>query len=320
MQDLDDTMKDSHLRFGDHDLTLPWCVQDPATVRALKVRGPDLYKNSAFPDNIPDLEKDLGQIQSDGFRVINSGFYIPERNLVIIPPCKAGSSSIKTILMKLEAQKGTKVIRRLNTYEFLNLVESNDPEIWYIYRDPVMRYVSYFYQMGERQFYRFGMHWDYTTINLNRGTDPHRRPQFSYIPGYYKDIDIRGSIEDSDHAFFTSTPIEILSELNWTRVAEITSVPHDIWGYPFLENFVPHKNVKFFWLHEIESDRDLMEIIYKELDVGIGRVQINTNHRRPEVDDVPTDFKQRIWDATVSERNFLSKLTWENGPIEFYGP
>ena len=92
-----------------------------------------------------------------------------------------------------------------------------------------------------------------------------------------------------------------------------------------LKDFIPYKKVKFFWLHEkgTPNRTNTIEIMYDKLGIAIPDAlhhrYSNSNQFRPEWEDIPTEFKQKIWDATIPEREFLSKITWQNGPISFHG-
>lgn len=312
MQDLKDTIvKSNRIQFGPRDLTVPWCVRDVYLAQCVKM----MERNSNLD------ERSLKEI-IQGHVTLGSGqgvsmFYLPERNLLLHASNKAGSSSLQAMLEKLKYDTGEEHTNDFNPYKLLDLIEEKSPEIWYIYRDPFMRMVSYFYYIGRQSFLNSGVHWSWEGLDMYYGRDVHRLVQIALIPGYYKGENTGERI------------MEHIVENADTDVAFTHSPPINMWAYPCLEDFVPHKNVKFFWMHEKEviNRPNVMKLLYKKLGVvppksldnRKGAHYISNPGSRPGIDAIPLEVRKKMWQAQQPEREFLSRLRWENGPIQFHG-
>lgn len=299
MQDLDKTIHDRYFEFGNNNLTTPYSIYHAFLAKIFRLGHIDNHSLNTL--SIAEIAENM-----DRLSVPICAYYLPEQNVILSTSSKAGSMSIETMLSLCDHTQ-------LSTYSFLNLIESHNPEIWHIYRDPLVRFLSYFYYRGAQSFLESGVHWRWEGVDMNRGRDNHRRPQFSLIPGYFKDVDI------NKHIDLTIDSNPDLLERRFDK-----GVPHDQWAYKFLENFVPHNRVKFFWMYELTEDKkNVIEIFSDRLGINfmdINRPNRNLNTERPKFEDIPKEFIKKIWVAQTLEREFLSKLTWENGgPIQFKG-
>jgi len=311
MQTLKDTIvKSNRIQFGPMDLTLPWCARDLYMALCTKIKDTNSGFDQRSIEDIIQTHLNLGSGQGV------SMFYLPERNLLIHANNKAGSSSLQDMLEKLEKDTGEKYQNDLNPYKLLDLIEEKNPEIWYIYRDPFMRMVSYFYYIGRQNFMNSGVRWSWEGLDMYHGRDHHRRIQLALIPGYYKGENAGESLKEH---LLKNADIDV----SFTH-----DPPTDKWAYPCLENFVPHKNVKFFWMHEkeVKNRPNVMKLLYNKLNITPPmsldekrRYISNQNSLRPGLDEIPLDVRKKMWQAQQPERDFLSRLRWENGPIQFYG-
>lgn len=308
MQDIDHSVKVQHLDFSKGNLTMPMVLS--RIIDAEILRGYDQRYSSDTP--LTDIVQQEAQIDS----LYRSQYcYLPESNVLIYAGNKAGSSSVREMLNKLEHVTGEERIINLNSWDLLNLIESRDPEIWYIYRDPVSRFISFFYYIGRQAFHRHGVRWDWRGADMFNGVDFHRLPQFMFLPVYINNPQIHERIRDI---------------VNSNRITPISQE----WAYDMLKDFIPDNKVKFFWLHEDGTPnkwrrwppppnrRNPIEIMYDKLGIAMpssASARVNINSYRPKWDDIPREFKQKIWDATILEREFLSKIRWQNGPISFHG-
>lgn len=310
MQTIDTSAKAQHLNFSIDNLTMPMALS-----HAIDAQSELISRIENYTFNIPLIDI-VQQHYIDGD--ISQYCYLPKRNVLIYAGNKAGSTSVQAMLNKLEHDTGEEERTiNLTTYALLNLIESRDPEIWYIYRDPVSRFISFFYFIGYQEYIRHGVRWDWRGVDMFTGTDSHRRPQFMFLPGYINNPQIHQRIIDIANLKLSDTPHEPISQA---------------WSYDMLKDFIPYKKVKFYWLHEkgTPNRTNPIEIMYNKLfrsienpnkpDVLDHRYGYwNSNPFRPEWEDIPREFKQKIWDATIPEREFLSKITWQNGPINFHG-
>ena len=304
MQTIDTSAKAQHLNFSIDNLTMPM-----ALIHAIGAQSERISRRENYTLDTPLI--DIVQkhyIHCD----ISQYCYLPKSNVLIYASNKAGSTSVQAMLNKLEHATGEERIINLNTYALLNLIESRDPEIWYIYRDPVSRFISFFYFNGEQEYLRHGVRWDWRGADMFTGTDTHRLPQFMFLPGYINNSQIHQRITDIANLKLSASRYDSLSQA---------------WTYDMLKDFIPCKKVKFYWLHEkgTPNRTNPIEIMYNKLGIenpnkpdSIHHYS-NSNPFRPEWDDIPTEFIQKIWDATIPEREFLSKITWQNGPINFHG-
>ena len=303
MQDLEFVFKPEHIEFQPHNLVMPWSIHE----RCIAVGRRE--------DNKHLQEKSLCSILNDnGRRFIPTVYYLPERNLILSSSNKTASVSIQRILTNMYNKTGEEPITLSHPFQIIELINKHNPEVWHIYRDPLMRMVSYFYYIGRQQFNHSGVRWSWEGLDMYTGNDTHRRPQFANIPGYFKGENINERIK-----------IHIDQNLG-NKKQRGHCVPYDVWAYPFLGDFIPHKNVKFFWLHEKEvTDRtNTIELIYQKLGIEYqhepGNNEIICNRSfRPDLKDIPQEHIQRICQAQQPEREFLNRLQWENGPIQFYG-
>ena len=303
MQDLKTIIKPEYIEFEPHNLVTPWCVRDRHMALWAKHQQPRLYpEEMSLFSVLQDMPTHLRE------NAINIPiFYLPERNLLLITSNKAGMSSVNQMVQKMEKLRGEVFERLSSHYRLLELIDECDPEIWHLYRDPLSRMVSYFYFIGNQVFQRQGVRWSWEGVDMYVGDDPHRLPQFAYLPGHFEGENINQRIRMH------------LKQQDYTNIGDRHVVPSDVWAYPFLSHFVPHKKVKFFWLHErdLTYKTDAIELIHQRLDFEYDKCIHNTNIDKPDLKDIPLKYIQKIWQSQQPEREFLSKLKWENGPIQF---
>lgn len=304
MQDLEIVVKPEHIEFEPHNLIVPWCVHDRYLAMCLKLAERDFAEKSlhSIIEGFPS-RKHNGKIPV---------YYLPDRNLLLSTSNKSASSSMRIMLNRMTKDTGELVITTEDSYKLLELIKDRDPEIWHVYRDPFMRMVSYFYYIGKQAFENFGVRWLWEGVDMYHGRDVHRRLQFAYLPGHFNGENINERIKMH------------LDQKVDKRVAYSHDVPSDVWAYPFLGDFVPHKKVKFFWLHEkdVTNRTNAIELMYQKLGIAYQSKTdyiVNRFDNQPNIKDIPLHHIQKIWQAQQPEREFLSKLRWENGPIQFHG-
>lgn len=297
--------KTNHIRFdGNHLSTLNTLYKSLFFVHR--------YENLDSVDDISNKEEWIvsnlaeqqSQCESTGWCDVPTIFYLSDLNLVICSNHKAGSVSLSELVDRYREQTNKEVLNICFTATLLNLIESRDPEIWHIYRDPLMRFMSFFYYRGREDHLATGVQWSWKKTSMYEGTDTHRIPQFVYMPGYFK------AKYPSPEVLYSP------DEFNLT---------YNDWAYNNIEDFIPHKKIKFFWLHEqeVQNRKNLVLLLHEKLGIEPSEdpdvLVSNRNVNRPDIKKIDVRFIQKVWDSQIPERKFLSKLRWENGPIQFHG-
>lgn len=250
--------------------------------------------------------------EHDGSMVIddpNYNLYIESRNLLISTSRKAASSSLHEFARIYYETHGEQPLVLQSSGNYFELLYTKKPTIWFLYRDPFTRLVSYFYYIGNQIADSKGVIFSWDGFDPYRGNDKHRIPQCATIP-FYLTQEQRKTAND-----YYPGPDATMRRSDYRNYI-----------YPYLSDAKLYEDIKFFWIPEVKTRHKDTKGIFldlsKRLDIPVTETSTelatNKNFARPPLSDIPMNVRTAITKSQTQERLFLSSLTWENQDPVFW--
>lgn len=238
----------------------------------------------------------------------HNSFYIPSKNLIITTTNKAASSALEVFKHFVKSQHPDDFQDLRSTSELYNTIYNNRSKVWFLYRDPLSRMVSFYYYFKKRSKYTSGSNWTWESFDLIRGKDIHKIPQFYKMPFYVSDTIKQRLLDKLD-----TSNTEVLEELY--NVCDYNNLYYDN-----LSDIQLYENTEYIWVPEIDDDLGLFEYLAEELEVELSETEKGRLIRNVSTytEIVPDTILEKIWESQTKEREFLKGLTWRNREPVFY--
>ena len=289
-------MKDLRYNISNFEYT----SESPTFLASLWIHAEYMLRNHSNPDY--GLQHMMDQPLTHVYFQSHNSFYIPSRNLIVTTTNKAASSALEVFKHFVKSQHPNDFQDLRSTAELYDTIYKHKPKVWFMYRDPLRRLISFYYYFKKRSKYTNGMNWSWDTFDINRGNDIHKMPQIYKMPFYISDT-VKQKFLDRFDTSNSDIPEQLYDVCNY-----------DDLYYNNLSDIQPYDNMEFIWVPELDQDSGLFEYLARELNVELsesdkGRLFRNVSTYKEQVPDTILD---KIWKAQSKEREFLESLTWLN--------